>query len=135
MFLQLKKFQSKQHHPQQQQKEGNLAVNAGPGSSINGSDAGAATFSPSNSRNIYHNMENSSSCNESICQEGTSQISRSRDSSRPPSSIGPTPGGNDLLTHNMESSGGFEQFRCHSVPKGFENVTHKINKNKNNSNN
>jgi hypothetical protein len=61
-------------------------------------------------------MKIETSCNESICNEANSQLSKSRESSRPPSTIAQ---GNDLLTNSHVNH---EQFRCHSVPKTFNNT-------------
>lgn len=103
-IFQLKRFQSKQ-----QQNKGRASSTVT--TSTNGFESSALASAPfqatcSNAADLQ--LENSSSYNESLCNGDTSQTSR--DSTRPPSSIGPT---NDLLMINSQ----FEQFRCHSIPK------------------
>jgi hypothetical protein len=106
--LQLKKFQSKQ----QQQ----CPVSAAGSSPLNGSEPGAVTNSTGNPAEANH-LDNSSSCNESLCQEVTFQMSR--ESSPAPSSIGQ---GSELAMGQTLGMGTLEQFRCHSVPKNFNNA-------------
>lgn len=106
----LKKFQSKQQQENKQHGESSITP------SINGSEASSVPQYPLNINNnagILQSDNNSSSCNDSICNDGIKQMSCN--SSRPPSSIGTAaPNTNDLsLIDNYQ----FEQFRCHSIPK------------------